>query len=229
MEKFSPAALIPGVKAPPPELRYRVHGSPDIRSFIAVGQQAAKEIYAIAGDHPITNVLDFGCGCGRVIAFLHERRKATYIGVDVDQDVVKWSQDNIAFASFVKGSENPPLPFSDGQFNFIYSVSVFTHLDEIHSQRWAVELSRILAPGGLLLITTHGKSLWPKLPESSGKGFLFGKTTRSVWFGANQCEWYGTTFMTVEYAAKLFHTLKLLRHIEKGIANHQDVLTFTKA
>jgi SAM-dependent methyltransferase len=94
VEKFYPASLIAGVKAPPPELRDRVHGSTDIPSFIAVGQQAAAEIHAIAGDHPITNVLDFGCGCGRVITFLHELRKATYIGVDVDQDAVKWSQEN---------------------------------------------------------------------------------------------------------------------------------------
>src|SRR5277367_4494417 len=72
VEKLSPVDLVPGVKAPTPELRYRVHGSPDLPSFIAVGQRVASEIDAIAGDHPITNVLDFGCGCGRVISYLHE-------------------------------------------------------------------------------------------------------------------------------------------------------------
>ena len=57
---------------PPESLRHRVHGAADAESFLAVGRQCAQDIVAglkrigRASDS-FESVLDFGCGCGRVL------------------------------------------------------------------------------------------------------------------------------------------------------------------
>ena len=61
-----------GVPIPPPKLRHRVHGSLDKESFIQVGKtlsQNIQDLCKIAGRdiYSFEQVLDFGCGSGRVI------------------------------------------------------------------------------------------------------------------------------------------------------------------
>jgi SAM-dependent methyltransferase len=50
----------------------------------------------------------------------------------------------------------PPLPFASQEFDFVYAVSVFTHLSEATSRRWVEELRRVTSAGGILLATTNG-------------------------------------------------------------------------
>jgi hypothetical protein len=49
-------------------------------------------------------------------------------------------------------SESPPLPFEDGYFDLIYSLSVFTHLTTTW-EAWLHELRRVLKPQGHAVIT----------------------------------------------------------------------------
>lgn len=99
-------------------------------------------------------ILDFGCGCGRVM-----RRWAglsNVHGCDVSAEAVAWCRANLPFARFATNGPVPPLPYADEAFEFIYALSVFTHLVEGQQRAWMRELRRVLKPGGLLLITTHG-------------------------------------------------------------------------
>ena len=43
-------------------------------------------------------------------------------------------------------------------FDFIYSISVFTHLSDAVSRQWANELLRVSKDGAILVITTNGNS-----------------------------------------------------------------------
>jgi SAM-dependent methyltransferase len=53
-----------------------------------------------------------------------------------------------------------PLPYRDGQFDFVYGLSVFTHLSFDLQLRRAAEIHRILEPGGVALLTFHGRRSW---------------------------------------------------------------------
>jgi len=216
-ETFTPKVMAPGIPAPPADLRARVHGSANLATFMATGKRIASDIDAIMQGQAFHNALDFGCGCGRVLTYLHELRPAKYTGVDVDQDAVEWSGKNVPLANFIHGPEKPPLPFGDDGFDFVFSVSVFSHLDEPHCRMWADELTRILAPDGRLLITTI-----------AGPGFSFSPAKKTSWFAANKCEWYGTTCMSVDYAASLFPSLRLVANAPRAINNHQDAILFRK-
>jgi SAM-dependent methyltransferase len=216
-ERFTPKVIAPGIPAPPVDLRVRVHGSGNLTTFIVAGERIASDIDAAMQGRHFRNALDFGCGCGRVLTYLHRLRPSNYTGIDVDQEAVEWSQKNITLANFIHGPERPPLPFRNGEFDFIFSISVFSHMDEQHCRMWADELTRLLAPDGQLLITTI-----------AGPGFSFSPAERTSWFVANKCEWYGTTCMSADYAANLFPTLRLVSHVARGINDHQDAILFHK-
>lgn len=47
-----------------------------------------------------------------------------------------------------------PLPYADARFDLVVSMDVIEHLDEAALLPWMRELHRVLAPGGLLFLTT---------------------------------------------------------------------------
>lgn len=103
-------------------------------------------------------VLDFGCGAGRTLRqFVPEADAARFSGCDIDQNSIAWLDANLSppFTAFVNG-ERPPLPQPGGSFDLIYAVSVFTHLTSEWSS-WLLELRRVLADDGLLLVTFMGE------------------------------------------------------------------------
>jgi SAM-dependent methyltransferase len=155
-------------KFPPASLAWRVGGAdsngnvyPD---FLISGFQVVHNILAILarqglGSKSFNRILDFGCGCGRVIRFLaYERFEADLVGCDIDPEAISWCRDNIDFPTFIVSPFHPPLPFRNEHFDFIYSISIFTHLSEQDQFAWLAELERVIRPGGIVIITTQGKN-----------------------------------------------------------------------
>jgi SAM-dependent methyltransferase len=104
-----------------------------------------------------TRVLDFGCGCGRVLAYLRREIAGELTGSDIDGEAIAWSQENLMqVGTFVCNEIMPPLPFPDATFDLTYAVSVFTHLPRRMESAWLRELTRVTKPGGYLLLTTNG-------------------------------------------------------------------------
>ena len=87
-----------------------------------------------------------------------------HLGIDWNRRAIRWCRRNLAPARFVSSTLSPPLPSDRGQrFTLIYSFSVFTHLPETLQARWLRTLSARLAPAGVLLVSTHGRSYLPQL------------------------------------------------------------------
>jgi ubiquinone/menaquinone biosynthesis C-methylase UbiE len=158
--------------APPPPLRHRTHGSPDVASFLRNGRRqldvlrsGAARLGASLDD--VQRVLDFGCGCGRTALWFRKHYPhVDYHGVDIDAESVRWAQEHMKFGSFQVNSANPPLPFADHQFDLVFAISVFTHLPEDLAGEWLRELRRVTQPGGLVFLSVHASHATHALSRS---------------------------------------------------------------
>jgi SAM-dependent methyltransferase len=101
------------------------------------------------------SVLDFGCGWGRVIRYFDVKN---LWGIDVSERAIEACEQTIPFARFRTVEPLGPTDFEDGTFDLIYAYSVFTHLSEEAHLQWLREFRRILRPGGLLVLTTLGRT-----------------------------------------------------------------------
>ncbi len=131
--------------------------------FLQTGQRSLEDIErALAAiDKPLAaqnSILEFGCGCGRIMRWMESvDHTKTLVGTDIDKQAIKWASENIPFASFDVNDGLPPTRYKDGEFDLVINHSVFTHLDASYQDQWLAELQRITAPGGLLVLSTHGE------------------------------------------------------------------------
>lgn len=118
-----------------------------------------------------SNVLDFGCGCGRLIRHFANENKFNLYGSDLNSDLVNWCKEYFQFGKFSSNKILPPLDYPDNFFDFIYARSVFTHLSENFQKQWIEEIKRILKPNGVFYFTTHGKNTLSNLTKTEQNKF----------------------------------------------------------
>jgi len=196
-----------GLPLPPAMLRYRVSELLGRDDFLTIGEGCAslmeRHSRLMGVDLPGTRrVLDFGCGCGRTLRwFLRDFPSVEFHGVDVDEEAIAWCRKNLPGAIFFQNQPKPPLPYPDRHFDVIYCLSVFTHLDEAMQDLWLAELSRLLVPGGVVLLTVHS-DLAAKVLDDEGlaalgtAGFVH---RRSRKLRGIVPDWYHTTFHSPDY------------------------------
>lgn len=165
---------------PPTDLMVMVAGTPDVQWFLHFGQAAAQVILAWLADHGFAAeqtraILEFGCGCGRVLRHLSHLRGPEIHGTDYNPRMIEWCRRHLTFASFEVNHSAPPLPYPEAGFDLVYSISVFTHLSEPLQLAWINELARILRAGGFLIITTMGESFLAKLTAEEKARFRDGQ------------------------------------------------------
>jgi ubiquinone/menaquinone biosynthesis C-methylase UbiE len=139
----------------------KVNGSTDPNAFREIGNSAAAIIQEQAEGllaHGTPAVLDFGCGLGRVLFALQRRfAHCRFTGFDIDPAMLRWgrwlhSGLPCEFTSTTNG-------YADQAFDFIYAISVFTHLDK-QTDYWLGEIARLLTPRGRALLTFHDDTLF---------------------------------------------------------------------
>lgn len=198
-------ALSP-IPPPPDHLQVRQVGSVWGDRFYPAGREMFDQINRVfvAAGKPLTaarRVLDFGCGCGRVLRSFGEiNHRGEIWGCDIDGESIAWNQDNLAeLGTFYTNPTEPPTTFADGFFDAIYSVSVFTHLPEDLQLAWVRELHRILEPDGLLVPSFHGEHYWQRDPgvaaEVTRRGFAY--RTGEVTDGLP--DFYMVAYHSIEY------------------------------
>lgn len=106
-----------------------------------------------------TQVLDFGCGWGRILRiFLRDVDPENLLGVDAQDWMLDLARETTGRSFFQKVEEAPPSNLPSARFDLIYAYSVFSHLSETTANGWAKEFERLLAPGGLAVLTTRPRS-----------------------------------------------------------------------
>ena len=178
-------------------------------------------------------ILDFGVGCGRVIRPLHELCLGTYLtdgklhwfGCDIDAEAIAWCESAIeSIGTFVVNNHMPPLPFDSQYFDFVYSISIFTHLPEDMQLAWLSELRRVMRIGSFAVLSTHSTDLIPTkfLKETlQNPEFYYhvGADTEGL------PTFYQTSFQTSEYIRKKWSEYFAVRKIiPQGIARRQDLV-----
>jgi SAM-dependent methyltransferase len=107
----------------------------------------------------------------------------------------------------------PPLPYPDGAFDFVYAFSVFTHLSVELADRWMAELRRVVKPGGLVWFTIHGQSYRERLLPEEKVRFDAGEIV--VWLpeieGTNLC---GAYWPDAAVARMLGGDFEMLVHLD---------------
>jgi SAM-dependent methyltransferase len=102
-------------------------------------------------------LLDWGCGCGRVLRHWSQLRDVRLSGCDIDRTMVAWCRDDLPFADVVVNELSPPLPYDEGSFGLVYAFSVMTHLSEELQREWVEDVRRTLRPGGYFVFSTLGE------------------------------------------------------------------------
>ena len=223
-----------GFPVPSADLRSRVHGSPDFRGFYLVGDRVASDIDAVLAEHQIAfpdaaRVLDFGCGCGRVLRHVKQRHPGWDItGMDIDAEAIAWCQQYLDdVGDFTNNRPWPPLPVAANTFDIVYAVSVFTHLPEEMQDAWLNELKRITKVGGFLLLSVHPFNL-----AGDADGFSKDETGFLYSVGPDTAglpSFYQVSFQSRAYVlerwAKYFEVVDVMG---RRINNHQDLVVCCK-
>jgi len=206
--EFTPAQLIAngrarrdeqssGVPIPPARLRYLATTTREIPHFLEGGLAISKSLrdaldrvgspFEAMGD-----VLDFGCGCGRVLRHWPHSVSPTIYGCDYNPRGVDWIRSHLPWIRAEVNQLKPPLPYADCSFDFVYALSVFTHLPTGLQDVWTAELHRVLRPRGILAITTMGESYAHRLSAEERECFNAGQLIvhDSCLAGTNLCAVY---------------------------------------
>jgi SAM-dependent methyltransferase len=141
--------------------------------FGVVGQEFLESFKSLAGLEPSAEVLDIGCGIGRMAIPLTTwlSPQGRYEGCDVVPSSIRWCQQNISsrhrnfsfrHMDVKNGLYNPSgsvpaedytFPFASSSFDVVIAVSLFTHLLPPATSQYLKEIHRVLRPGGRLFAT----------------------------------------------------------------------------
>jgi len=99
---------------------------------------------------PGMKVLDIACGTGYGSAMLHQKG-CEVIGADLDRALIKeaknkWRNNHFQTADVLD------LPFDNDQFDALVSFETIEHV--VDGDRFLLEMSRVLKPGGLFICST---------------------------------------------------------------------------
>ena len=212
------AGALDGLPIPPIRLIELVQSRGEVAIYLKGGERGIDSINNALlhnGYHVemFERVLDFGCGCGRIMWWWHGVKGPSFYGTDLNPVLISWCQAKLGkLAEFKTNELLPPMDYPDKFFDFIYSVSVFTHLSWHVQDEWMREFHRVLKDSGLLLITVHGEWRINDLDADEQAKFNSGQliVKGSELEGSNDCCAYHPQAYVRNHLARDFEVLYYL-------------------
>jgi SAM-dependent methyltransferase len=230
------------IRAEPPE---------DVHAMTRGAQNAAGGLYeanlvidALLGAggemSRVAAALDFGCSSGRVVKPLAAAYPdVSWRGCDPNEPAVAWARANLPGIEFFANGSLPPLPLADGELDLAYAISIWSHFKPSRGELWLAEMHRVLAPGGHLVMTTHGPT---SVGHDSASGQRSARQSREIldalyrqgwWYAAEfgaagdwgvvDPEW-GTAFVSPEWVlTQLCPRWRVLEYAPGRNQDNQDV------
>jgi len=166
----------------------------------------------------VRDVLDIGCGTGRMLVGWHcDDPSRTLTGTDIDADLIQWNREHLGdVARWEVGTVWPPLPLADASVDVVQLISVFTHLPLDCQRAWVAEIRRVLRPGGAAIITLHGDLYAHLLLDAASRAQWAESGYFEVARGAEGGSGFGT-FHQPQFARELFGAFANVSRFERGI------------
>jgi len=122
----------------------------------------------LAGNPPPTQILDLPSGHGRVLRFLKARFPAARLtACDLLEDGINFCAANFGATPVLSDPDPAEIDLPTDSFDLIWVGSLVTHLDAPAYRSFLRQFARWLAPGGLLLFTSHGHAAADKAREGN--------------------------------------------------------------
>lgn len=142
----------------------------DTDHYFDVGEsarQCVEKALALAPRDPatITRVLDLPCGHGRVLRFLRPAfPRAEFTACDLNRDGVEFCA-RVLGAAPLHSAADPAQIATTATFDLIWCGSLLTHLPRTAGEAFFRFFDRALAPGGVLVVTLHGRHCEAQLTD----------------------------------------------------------------
>ena len=206
-----------------------------VRDYLADGWRTLSELMLLleAVDQPLlkmSQVLEFASGHGRFTRHLVKALGAQRVVVsDVVPNAVGFSRSTFGVDGFLSASAPEDVQWP-GRYDLVFVLSLFSHLPRSTWSRWLKVLYEAVAPGGLLVFSTHGlKAASFDHVTLDEEGYFFAASSESTAIDEQE---YGTTFTTESFVlARIAETVgadKLVHKAPVHFWNHQDAYVLRK-
>lgn len=211
------------------------------RHYFSVGRSALRCVrlaLLAAGKSTVSSILDLPCGHGRVLRALQAGFPAARLtACDLNRDAVDYCA-SVFGATPIYSVERPEEIPIDDTFDLIWVGSLLTHLN---AALWPAFLSRfvmMLAPGGVLVFTTHGRFVATRMRTMGITYGLMPDAVREALDDVDRTGFgyrdyvgqsrYGISVSSPSWVCSQVTAipgLRLLGLLEQGWDNHQDVVS----
>ncbi|MFN7153196.1 MAG: class I SAM-dependent methyltransferase [Acidovorax sp.] len=206
-----------------------------LRDYLADGWRTLSELMLLleAVDQPLLKmprVLEFASGHGRFTRHLVKALGPERVVVsDVVPSAVEFSRTTFGVNGFLSASVPEDVQWP-GSYDLVFVLSLFSHLPRATWSRWLAVLYEAVAPGGLLVVSTHGiKAANFDHVTLDEEGYFFAASSESTAIDEQE---YGTTFTSEAFVlARIAETLgadKLVHKSPVHFWNHQDAYVLRK-
>ncbi len=206
-----------------------------IRDYLADGWRTLAELVLLLeqAGHPLLQArsfLEFASGHGRFTRHLVKALGAQRVVVsDVVADAVTFARDAFGVEGFVSAAVPEDVRW-ERQHDVVFVLSLFSHLPPATWSRWLRRLYGMVAPGGVLVFTTHGAEAVRKQGVAlDAEGYFFTPSSESSAIDGQE---YGTAFTSEAYVrARIAEHLpgaRLLQFSPQHFWHHQDAYVLEK-
>lgn len=143
-------------------------------SFREIGRDFLAHFVTFGALDPDHDVLDAGCGGGRMAAaLLYYMRYGTYSGFDVHAESIDWCREALSprnprfrfdHVDVMNGLYNPAgagdasrfeFPYESSSIDFVIATSLFTHMFREEIAAYLHEFARVLRPAQVAFVTAY--------------------------------------------------------------------------
>ncbi len=112
-------------------------------------------------------VLELGSGGGRIIGYVAQIAREAH-GIDISRQMVEHARQAVPDATFHEGDFTDLSRFEAGSFEAVIAgCNSLDILDDAERAAMLDELHRVIAPGGLLIMSSHNRGHVPRLRAAS--------------------------------------------------------------